>query len=186
MARKLYVGNLPYEAVEQDLQTLFASAGSVESVNVIRDMATGRARGFAFVEMVTDAALLLVAALVVILVRTPRRRMAVPCEIAAVTVLAILLSPIAWDHYWTMMFPAFLILYDGRDERLLGRAGPYAFWTAALLITGLSRLTLGKAGFSLARELSVNTLAALILYLSLIVMCGKLTEDNTRTTDGTK
>ena len=132
------------------------------------------------------AALLLVAALVVILVRTPRRPMAIPCEIAAVTVLAILLSPIAWDHYWTMMFPAFLILYDGRDERLLGRVGPYAFWTAALLITGLSRLTLGKAGFSLARELSVNTLAALILYLSLIVMCGKLTADNTRTADRTK
>jgi RNA recognition motif-containing protein len=54
MARKLYVGNLPYEAVEQDLQDLFASAGSVEKVNVIRDMATGRARGFAFVEMVSD------------------------------------------------------------------------------------------------------------------------------------
>ena len=54
MARKLYVGNLPYQAVEQDLQELFASAGSVESVNVIRDMATGRARGFAFVEMVSD------------------------------------------------------------------------------------------------------------------------------------
>ena len=54
MARKLYVGNLPYEAVEQDLQELFASAGSVDKVNVIRDMATGRARGFAFVEMVSD------------------------------------------------------------------------------------------------------------------------------------
>jgi RNA recognition motif-containing protein len=54
MARKLYVGNLPYEAAEQDLQALFASAGTVESVNVIRDMATGRARGFAFVEMVSD------------------------------------------------------------------------------------------------------------------------------------
>ena len=52
MARKLYVGNLPYDTAEQDLQTLFASAGTVESVNLIRDMATGRARGFAFVEMV--------------------------------------------------------------------------------------------------------------------------------------
>jgi RNA recognition motif-containing protein len=51
MARKLYVGNLPYETSEQDLQTLFAGAGTVDSVNVIRDMATGRARGFAFVEM---------------------------------------------------------------------------------------------------------------------------------------
>ena len=54
MARKLYVGNLPYQTVEQDLTELFASAGAVESVNVMRDMATGRARGFAFVEMVND------------------------------------------------------------------------------------------------------------------------------------
>lgn len=54
MGRKLYVGNLPYETGEQDLQELFASVGSVETVNVIRDMATGRARGFAFVEMGSD------------------------------------------------------------------------------------------------------------------------------------
>lgn len=54
MARKLYVGNLPYEIGETDLQQLFGEAGTVESVNVIRDMATGRARGFAFVEMSTD------------------------------------------------------------------------------------------------------------------------------------
>ncbi len=54
MARKLYVGNLPYTTGEQDLQELFGSAGTVESVNVMRDQATGRARGFAFVEMRTD------------------------------------------------------------------------------------------------------------------------------------
>jgi cold-inducible RNA-binding protein len=54
MAKKLYVGNLPYDTNEQDLHTLFATAGTVESVNVMRDMATGRARGFAFVEMATD------------------------------------------------------------------------------------------------------------------------------------
>jgi len=54
MARKLYVGNLPYEVGETDLQQLFAEAGAVESVNVMRDMATGRARGFAFIEMATD------------------------------------------------------------------------------------------------------------------------------------
>jgi RNA recognition motif-containing protein len=51
MARKLYVGNLPYDTGEQDLQALFGDAGTVESVNVMRDMATGRARGFAFVVM---------------------------------------------------------------------------------------------------------------------------------------
>ena len=54
MGRKLYVGNLPYEVGESDLQTLFAAAGTVETVNIMRDMATGRARGFAFVEMGTD------------------------------------------------------------------------------------------------------------------------------------
>ena len=54
MARKLYVGNLPYTTGEQDLQELFGTAGAVESVSVMRDQATGRARGFAFVEMASE------------------------------------------------------------------------------------------------------------------------------------
>lgn len=48
---KLYVGNLPYETTESDLQALFESAGQVSTINIVRDRATGRARGFAFVEM---------------------------------------------------------------------------------------------------------------------------------------
>jgi len=51
MSQKLYVGNLPYTTSEAELQELFSQAGVVESVHVMRDMATGRARGFAFVEM---------------------------------------------------------------------------------------------------------------------------------------
>ncbi|HVQ13132.1 MAG TPA: RNA-binding protein [Vicinamibacterales bacterium] len=54
MGRKLYVGNLPYETNEQDLQELFTQAGNVETVTVMRDRDTGRARGFAFVEMSSD------------------------------------------------------------------------------------------------------------------------------------
>ena len=54
MGRKLYVGNLPYDVGEADLQQLFSAAGTVDSVIVMRDMATGRARGFAFVEMSTE------------------------------------------------------------------------------------------------------------------------------------
>ena len=54
MGRKLYVGNLPYQTGEDELKELFAQAGAVESVNVVRDQATGRPRGFAFVEMSTD------------------------------------------------------------------------------------------------------------------------------------
>jgi RNA recognition motif-containing protein len=54
MGRRLYVGNLPYKATDEELQALFGQAGNVESVHVMRDMATGRARGFGFVEMATD------------------------------------------------------------------------------------------------------------------------------------
>src|SRR2546430_4210242 len=54
MSRKLYVGNLPYEVGETELHELFGRAGAIESVRVMRDQATGRARGFAFVEMQTE------------------------------------------------------------------------------------------------------------------------------------
>ena len=54
MSRKLYVGNIPYQTTESDLEELFSSVGTVDSVKVMRDAATGRARGFAFVEMASD------------------------------------------------------------------------------------------------------------------------------------
>lgn len=54
MGRRLYVGNLPYTATDDDLNELFSRAGAVANVHVMRDQATGRARGFAFVEMTTD------------------------------------------------------------------------------------------------------------------------------------
>ncbi len=54
MAKTLFVGNLDHNCAENDLHDYFASAGSVVSVNIIQDRATGRSRGFAFVEMATD------------------------------------------------------------------------------------------------------------------------------------
>jgi cold-inducible RNA-binding protein len=54
MGRRLYVGNLPYSTTDEELNGLFSRAGTVESVRVMRDMATGRARGFAFVQMASD------------------------------------------------------------------------------------------------------------------------------------
>jgi RNA recognition motif-containing protein len=53
MESKLYVGNLSYTTTEDDLRTLFAQAGTVKSVSVIKDRDTGRSKGFAFVEMGT-------------------------------------------------------------------------------------------------------------------------------------
>jgi RNA recognition motif-containing protein len=54
MNRKLYVGNLPFQTTESDLETLFATAGDVATITVMRDRESGQARGFAFVEMVSD------------------------------------------------------------------------------------------------------------------------------------
>ena len=51
MNTKLYVGNLPYETTESDLQALFEGTGQVSTINIVRDRATGQPRGFAFVEM---------------------------------------------------------------------------------------------------------------------------------------
>lgn len=47
----IYVGNLSYQASEQDLSDLFSSYGEVSSVKIVKDMDTGRSRGFAFIEM---------------------------------------------------------------------------------------------------------------------------------------
>jgi RNA recognition motif-containing protein len=56
MGRKLFVGNLPFDTADADLQQMFAAVGAVESVTLMRDQSTGRSRGFAFVEMATDEA----------------------------------------------------------------------------------------------------------------------------------
>ena len=53
MGSKIYVGGLPYSATEQELSSLFATHGSVESARVITDKFTGQSRGFGFVEMST-------------------------------------------------------------------------------------------------------------------------------------
>ena len=55
MSTKLFVGNLAFQTTSQDLQELFGQAGTVESASVIEDRETGRSRGFAFVEMSSNA-----------------------------------------------------------------------------------------------------------------------------------
>jgi RNA recognition motif-containing protein len=55
MEPKLYVGNLPYDATEEDLRQLFSGAGTVASASIITDRETGRSKGFGFVEMATQA-----------------------------------------------------------------------------------------------------------------------------------
>ena len=55
MSTKLYVGNLAFQTTSQDLEQIFGQAGTVQSASVVEDRETGRSRGFAFVEMSTNA-----------------------------------------------------------------------------------------------------------------------------------
>jgi RNA recognition motif-containing protein len=54
MAKKLYVGGLPYSSTDADLRQAFEQAGAVESATIIMDRATNRSKGFGFVEMTSD------------------------------------------------------------------------------------------------------------------------------------
>lgn len=54
MAKRLYIGGVSYSTTEQALRDAFAQAGNVESVFIVMDKQTGRSKGFAFVEMVSD------------------------------------------------------------------------------------------------------------------------------------
>jgi len=55
MNLKLYVGNLPFGASEEDLRKLFTEAGAIQSVKIVTDSYSGRSRGFGFVEMASQA-----------------------------------------------------------------------------------------------------------------------------------
>jgi RNA recognition motif-containing protein len=55
VSKKIYVGNLPFSASDDEIRTMFSAFGTVESVSLITDRDTGRPRGFGFVEMSTGA-----------------------------------------------------------------------------------------------------------------------------------
>ena len=177
-------GGSQYEALLRDFWRLANSGWPVRGNNQSLIAAIDRyvngpsgggvrdARGTVVVVYGVAAALMLVSALwTAVACRTPARPTLV-IQLAAVTCLAVLLSPIAWDHYWLLTFPAFLILFGSAPW--LGRTGRYGAFAAAMLVTGLSPLTLGRAGFNTARDLSTYTIAGLLLYAGLTAMCWRL------------
>ena len=82
-------------------------------------------------------------------------------DLAFVLAVAVVLSPIAWEHYWVLMFPILQAVYAGQPGRVA--FGRIAFWLALLLITGPSPLLVGEAGYNAAREWSNSTIAAILL-----------------------
>ncbi len=120
------------------------------------------------------AAGVLLITLIGAILKTRRVAPAIAIQIPAAVTVAVLLSPIAWDHYWLLLLPAFVAIYDSSDERLLGTAGRYLFWIPTIMLAGLSPLTLGSHGFNVARSLSAYTVAALIAFAALTWMCARV------------
>jgi hypothetical protein len=89
-------------------------------------------------------------------------------ELALVLGCAVLLSPIAWDHYWVLMFPAFLAVFSRRAPA--SHAEPATFWVAAVLVSGVSPIFLGTYGFNVVRSWSNSTLGGLLLVACLAWM----------------
>ena len=83
--------------------------------------------------------------------------------ITAAVALALVngVKPIAWEHYWLLLWPAFAVCY--RPPAGTARWVPGAFWAAAILTTGVSHPTVGRTGVALARGLSLRTWAALLV-----------------------
>jgi alpha-1,2-mannosyltransferase len=113
----------------------------------------------------TALSLLLVAAVV-------RYRPRASVGVAAALGLAVVLSPIAWDHYWILFFPSLYAIYNAPAE--VPRWIRLVFWPAALLISGFSRVTVGADGLSVARDLSTSTIAGIGLVAAMLTMIATL------------
>jgi glycosyl transferase family 87 len=81
-------------------------------------------------------------------------------ELAFALAVAVILSPIAWEHYWVLLFPILQKIYAAGTQPIFRRIG---FWIAAALITGPSPLLVGENGYNRAREFSNSTLAAILI-----------------------
>jgi hypothetical protein len=84
-------------------------------------------------------------------------------SLAASLIVAVLVAPIAWDHYWTLLFPAFFVVWNAKDPAWLRPA----FYASAVLTSGFSRLTVGVTGLALARQVSTMTWAGILLLAAL-------------------
>jgi alpha-1,2-mannosyltransferase len=119
--------------------------------------------------MATAFSGVLIAILMVVLVWTvwPREKSGRPTlaagpSLAVALAVAVLASPIAWDHYWVLMFPTLQVLYIAGSNSV-SRWPRAIFWVAAVLISGLAPMTLGIHGFEMARSVSNSTLAGLLI-----------------------
>ena len=84
-------------------------------------------------------------------------------DMAVVLALAVLLSPIAWDHYWVLFFPAFLLVLSLR-ERLPESRLTQLYWTTAVMTSGVALL--GREAWRLSRWVSLRCLAGVVIVVA--------------------
>ena len=121
----------------------------------------------------TSIAFALIAILGIILIMTVwrsrdggRAPVKTGAALALALAIAVLASPIAWDHYWLLMLPALQAIYvAGRNSK--SQSLQWGFWLSAILISGLAPLTLGTRGFGIARSWSNSTIAGLVIVVAL-------------------
>jgi hypothetical protein len=145
MSKRIYVGNLPFNATEDEVRALFAAYGEVESVHLVTDRETGRPRGFGFVEMpasAADAALeaLKEASSVAALCRSTKRARAKAAAFPSSVRAARADSGGTEDGRGRVAFgaPAFLVaIVAGREDFLRAAAQPDERPCLALLRIGV-------------------------------------------------
>ena len=136
--------------------------------------------------LVVATALLVIVPLAAVVWRSPRSPKALVDELACVTALAILLSPIAWEHYWVGFLPLFLVLAAraGRGEASWqSRWARMAFWIGLIGITVLSRPIVGWHGARAVRAWSLMTWAGLIMCTVVAVILASRPRDASGTAD---
>jgi alpha-1,2-mannosyltransferase len=121
----------------------------------------------------TSIAIALIAILGIVLIvtigRSPdgtRATARTGSALALALAIAVLASPIAWDHYWLLMLPALQAIYVASSNSTSQKLR-WGFWIGAMLISGLAPLTLGTRGFEIARSWSNSTIAGLVIVITL-------------------
>ncbi len=116
----------------------------------------------------------LLVALIAVVLRTRSCAANAPAGMSATLALAVLASPIAWEHYWVLMFPAF----DVVDDRARSRAGRVTFWICAAMVSAFSRATTGPGGVAAARMLSLTTIAGVVLFVAVLITIMRARENS--------
>jgi hypothetical protein len=108
--------------------------------------------------LVVIATVLIVGVMVGVALTRPAGSPVTGRELGLALAVSVLVSPIAWDHYWVLMFPLFVALAAAASV-----PAKAAFVVAALLVSGVTPLVIGAGGFDLARMWSASTIGGLVL-----------------------